>query len=504
MAASIESLLGEISDIEDPVEELQHLKTAILSIPISALRDAVTGQRFDVIFSLLNTNERDQIELCVDILDRILLALSPLYLVQHFRDALQNGLTHHADAVRILALTQIGRIVAHPEAVTDILNNDEVLREVVHCIGGDNIAAAKPAISSLSKLSHSKAGLDKLFRSDLLKDLKDVMATSDIVRYRVYELVVDIASVSAVSLGYCASSGLISQLLAELTGEDVLIRATAIEMVTGLAQSQHGRQHLAQQGVMDKVSNMIRGADTDPFSSLYLPGLVKFFGNLAIMDSPQHVCEAYPAFQNKVFEMTLDPDPVMIGVALDTLGLLGSTVEGKQVLHKTGDKFKAVLVRMSQLANLGATEMRVRSLEAIAHLLTLQVEHQTEDLLALTESWFHLLSDQPMDMITTISVQPFPELHCVALRIFIAIAPQPWGQRLMVSTPSFMEFIVDRSTGKTKEAKDAKFELVGALVGTSTATNILGSQHYLRLRTYLREGPYYVAAVAAVSTEGAE
>lgn len=51
-----------------------------------------------------------------------------------------------------------------------------------------------------------------------------------------------------------------------------LLRATAIEMVTSLAHSQHGRQYLAQQGIMDKISNMIRGAETDPFSSLYLPG----------------------------------------------------------------------------------------------------------------------------------------------------------------------------------------------------------------------------------------
>lgn len=49
-------------------------------------------------------------------------------------------------------------------------------------------------------------------------------------------------------------------------------RATAVEMVTSLAHSQHGRQYLAQQGIMDKISNMIIGADTDPFSSLYLPG----------------------------------------------------------------------------------------------------------------------------------------------------------------------------------------------------------------------------------------
>ncbi|CAJ1070279.1 S proteasome non-ATPase regulatory subunit 5 [Xyrichtys novacula] len=504
MAATIESLLEEISAVEDPIEELQNLKTALISIPISALRDSVSGQRFNVIFSLLNSNDREQVDLCVDILERILMALSPVSLAQNYRVELQGGLNHPNATVKILALTQIGRIVEHPDAATEVLNNQDILRAVINCIGEEKMAVAKQAIQSLCKLSHSKPGLDKLFQGDLLKVMKDVMAKSDIIRYRIYELVVEISSVSPISLGYCANSSFISQLIGELTGDDVLIRATAIEMVTTLAHSQHGRQYLAQQGIMDKISNMIRGAETDPFSSLYLPGLVKFFGNLAIMDSPQQVCETYPAFLNKVFEMAMDPDPAMIGVALDTLGLLGTTVEGKQVLQKTGEKFKSVLSRMSQLASSGATELRVRSLDAIAQLLTLQPEQQTEDLLALTESWFQLLSKQPMDMIRNISTQPFPELHCGALRIFTAVAAQPWGQRLMISTPGFVEFVLDRSTGQTKEAKDAKFDLVGSLVCSSTAAEILGSQHYIRLKTYLREGPYYVSAVASVSTEGAE
>ncbi|XP_037329013.2 26S proteasome non-ATPase regulatory subunit 5 [Pungitius pungitius] len=504
MAASIESLLAEISGVDNPIEELQILKTALLSIPLSALRDSLSGQRFNVIFSLLNSNEREQVELCVEILERILLALSPVSLAQNYTVELQGGLTHPNDTVKILALTQIGRIVEHPDAATEILDNHDILGSVINCIGEEKMAVAKQAIKSLSKLSHSKPGLDKLFKSDLLEVVKHVMATSDIVRYRIYELVVEISSVSPISLGYCANSRFISQLIAELTGEDVLIRATAIEMVTALAQSQHGRQYLTQQGIMDKISNMIRGAETDPLSSLYLPGLVKFFGNLAIMESPQQVCETYPAFQNKVFEMALDRDPAMIGVALDTLGLLGSTVEGKQVLQKAGETFKAVLTRMSQLASAGATELRVRSLDAISQLLTLQPEEQTDDLLALTESWFHLLSNQPMDMIRNISTQPFPELHCGALRIFTAIATQLWGQKLMISTPSFMEFILDRTMGQTKDAKDAKFELVGSLVSSSTAVEILGSQYHIRLKTFLREGPYYVSAVPSVSTEGAD
>lgn len=43
-------------------------------------------------------------------------------------------------------------------------------------------------------------------------------------------------------------------------------------MVTSLAHTQHGRQYLAQQGIIDKISNIIIGADSDPFSSFYLPG----------------------------------------------------------------------------------------------------------------------------------------------------------------------------------------------------------------------------------------
>ncbi|XP_031727391.1 26S proteasome non-ATPase regulatory subunit 5-like [Anarrhichthys ocellatus] len=188
MAASIEGLLAEISDIEDPIEELQSLKTALLSIPLSTLKDTLSGQRFNVIFSLLHSNEREQVELCVEILERILLALSPVSLAQNYRVELQEGLTHPNETVKVLAVTQIGRMVAHPDAATEILNNHDILGALINCIGEENMAVAKQAIKSLSKLSHSKPGLDMLFQSDLLKVMKDVMATSNVVRYRIYEV----------------------------------------------------------------------------------------------------------------------------------------------------------------------------------------------------------------------------------------------------------------------------------------------------------------------------
>ncbi|KAG5272950.1 hypothetical protein AALO_G00171070 [Alosa alosa] len=503
MAASIESLLTEISSSEDPLEGLRNLRTAVLAIPVNNLRGVGSGSRLEVIFSLLNTTDKEQIEICVEVLGRILQAQDPALLFHARKSALESGLQHPDDSVKILTLTQMARVVQNGEALTQVLACEEILKKIIQCIAAEKISVAKEAISALTKLAQCKPGLDALFRAHL-KELKDVMAFSDIVRYRVYELVVDVSSVSAVSLGYCASNGFISQLLEEMTGDDILVRATAIEMVTRLAESQHGRQHLAQQGTMEHISNMVIGAESEPFSSLYLPGLVKFFGKLALLEGPQQVCECYPAFLSTVFDMLLGQDPTQTTVAMDTIGALGATVEGKQVLHKTGERFKAVWEKMSQIAKDGPTDIRVRCLDAIGLLLSLPAEEQTEDLCVLSETWFCAISSQPLETFRNISTQPFPELHCGALRVFTAIATQAWGQKMMIQTPGFLEWIVDRSSGMTKEAKDAKFELVGALASSPTTQEVLGSNNALRLRTYLREGPYYVTAVAAVSTEGAE
>ncbi|KAG8141754.1 hypothetical protein E2320_006441, partial [Naja naja] len=96
-------------------------------------------------------------------------------------------------------------------------------------------------------------------------------------------LVVNISSMSVDSLNYCVNSGLISEMIGELTGNDVLVRATCIEMVTSLAHTQHGRQYLAQQGIIDKISNIIIGADSDPFSGFYLPGDYRWPSGILIL-----------------------------------------------------------------------------------------------------------------------------------------------------------------------------------------------------------------------------
>ncbi|XP_063172097.1 26S proteasome non-ATPase regulatory subunit 5 isoform X1 [Candoia aspera] len=499
------ALLGRIAGLPEPLEELRALRVAVQALPPGALRERGPGFPLAGLFVLMARGDSsEQISLCVSVLERFLQVMDPLDVIQNFGEELQKGLFHPDDSVKILTISQVGRVVEDPVAVREILNTPELLRQIVYCIAAEKIAVAKEAIKSLSRIAQTPEGLEVLLVGNLLIDLKSVMAKSDVIRYRVYELVVDISSMSVDSLNYCVNSGLMSEMIGELTGNDVLVRATCIEMVTSLAHTQHGRQYLAQQGIIDKISNIIIGADSDPFSGFYLPGFVKFFGNLAIVDSPQQICEQYPAFLEKVFNMAEGQDPTLFGVAVDTIGILGSNVEGKLVLQKTGSRFHRVLNRIGHQIKNAPTEMRIRCLDAVSSLLYLQPDHQTEDLLRMTESWFSCLSNQPLELFRSISTQPFPDLHCAALRVFTAIANQPWAQQKMLASPGFVEYIVDRAVEPDKASKEAKYELVKALVNSKTAAEIFGNQHYLRLRAYMREGPYYVKAVSTTAVEGAE
>uniref|UniRef100_A0A8C0S969 26S proteasome non-ATPase regulatory subunit 5 n=1 Tax=Canis lupus familiaris TaxID=9615 RepID=A0A8C0S969_CANLF len=461
MAAQALALLRELSRLEAPLEELRALHSVLQTVPLGELRAPAAELRLGPLFSLLHEDHREQTTLCVSILERLLQAMEPVHIARNLGADLQKGLTHPDDSVKILTLSQVGRIVENSDAVTEILNNGELLKQIVYCIGGDNLSVAKA-------------------------------------------LIVEISSVSPESLTYCTPSGLVTQLLRELTGEDVLVRATCIEMVTSLAYTHHGRQYLAQEGVIDQISNIIVGADSDPFSSFYLPGLVKFFGNLAIMDSPQQICERYPVFVEKVFEMTESQDPTMIGVAVDTVGILGSNVEGKQVLQKTGTRFERLLMKIGYQAKNASTELKIRCLDAISSIFYIPPEQQTEDLLRMTESWFSALSRDPLELFRGISNQPFPELHCAALKVFTAIANQPWAQKLMFNSLGFVEYVMDRSVEHDKASKDAKYELVKALANSKTVAEIFGNPNYLRLRTYLSEGPYYVKPISTTAVEGAE
>ena len=127
---------------------------------------------------------------------------------------------------------------------------------------------------------------------------------------------------------------------------------------------------------------------------------------------------------------------------------------------------------------------------------------QTAELLKLTEYWYGHFGNNTFQYLMSVADQPFPELRIAILSLFQALALQPWGQSIMNNHPGFREYLLNRSTEKTKEGKEGKFEIVMTLANSPTVRNIFGDPFYVQLKTFCSEGPFFVRAQAEVAMEG--
>jgi hypothetical protein len=206
------------------------------------------------------------------------------------------------------------------------------------------------------------------------------------------QVVTDVAVHSDAGLQSGHASGLLLALIAELHGSDILLQMNALELLTKLALCEHGLQYLQQHGVLNALANKVTAVSEDPLASLTLPGktvctvsslhvaclltccvayeavsavillqnfqainafnqsnasgmstwitvfvagLIKFFGNLA-QSWPKEVFAEYPTMVMALFETFDNPDLVLLGVAMETVGYIGTTVEGKYMLESLG------------------------------------------------------------------------------------------------------------------------------------------------------------------------
>jgi len=268
----------------------------------------------------------------------------------------------------------------------------------------------------------------------MVQALKGAMAQRDIIRFRVYEVVTAVAVHSDAALQAAHDSGLLPALIAELDNSDILLQMNSLELLTKLAVFESGLQYLQQHGIVTALANRMTAISEDPLASLSLPGLIKFFGNVAQL-WPKEVFAEYPNVVTALFETFDNPDLVLLGVAMETVGYIGTSVEGKYMLDSLGDMMNKTMQKLgNKITNL-PTEWRVRALNTVANLLELKVADQDTLSLAITKSWFEQLAPNPMELVVSVCRQPFTELRLAGLQVLRVLAEQQWGQENINSMP---------------------------------------------------------------------
>lgn len=124
-----------------------------------------------------------------------------------------------------------------------------------------------------------------------------------------------------------------------------------------------------------------------------------------------------------------------------------------------------------------------------------------DDLLSMQERWFTHLSPKPLDLLLSLCKQPFTEIRLNSLQILRALVSQPWAGRILNQEAGFLEYLLDRSTEPDKEGKETKYTVVKALAEVSSTGDIFGRPALLRLKEYVRDGPFYVRVQSEVAME---
>lgn len=85
----------------------------------------------------------------------------------------------------------------------------------------------------------------------------------------------------------------------------------------------------------------------------------------------------------------------------------------------------------------------------------------------------------------------------------MVLTRSPWALHALNAEPGFMEFLLNRSTERDKEGKEAKFAIIQSICqGGEDAKLAIGNVNFLKLRRYVNEGVFFVEPEANVAFDG--
>ncbi|KAL0106690.1 hypothetical protein PUN28_015323 [Cardiocondyla obscurior] len=491
--------LCELNNVEDKKDILTDIKIKFTALNNRDAEQVARSLNYGPLYSQLTSNDREVVEQVCDILTILFNVLEPGEIYQKYLDEISDLITNPNASVRLLVLREFLRTALHPQKIFQLLADTTLLVSIVNRIGDNDLNVAECAMSIVKKVGENSNGLHVLYKGELLRTFARLLQ-NDTISFRVYEVIVDIAKTSQEALEVSAQSGFLNSLINILENEDILLQLNALEILTQLAVFEEGLSYLEQQEVLSKLVQKIAQVNENPLSNLLIPGLMKFFGNVA-RHWPNELFSRYPVVISALFEVIDGGDQNILGPALDTLGFVSASVEGKYALQALGDAMMGALKKIAEIVQRMPTALRIRGLNNLALILEVKRPHQDNRILSLTKLWFDSLCDDPLGMIVGICRQPFADIRQAGLEVLAVISLQVWGQEYISIYPGLVEFLLDRNIESFKECKDVKYEVVRCL--SQAERDIFDADTMQKFKQFVNEGPYFVEVNTEVAVEGA-
>jgi len=265
-----------VSSGHDLVVALQDL-SALLNSPSFGLRELAPYIPVHLLFGCLSTTNEEQILLCKGILKKLLSLEKADAVITHYHDFVIEGLNHPQFEVREFCLGELERCSTSINGLLALLDNVDILVYTARALSDENLTCVKLATNTLINTAKHDSGLEILFQHQIQSEFDELLTKKDVIRFRVYELMVSVQALSERAFKSCRNSGVLEKLTKELDGDDILLRLNCIELLTQLADSgKNGLMFVEESGIVTRLNNLLISAETDPLMSLMLPSKICF------------------------------------------------------------------------------------------------------------------------------------------------------------------------------------------------------------------------------------
>ncbi|XP_013138971.1 PREDICTED: 26S proteasome non-ATPase regulatory subunit 5 [Papilio polytes] len=476
---------------------LNDIKNMFSFKPPSNAKNTLTCLGVSNIIRCLDVQDKANVDLTCEVLKICFDKFGAGDVIKHFTGHIMYLLRHDKDCVRRLAVDEVFKSVKTDQSSFPVAQHIDVFVAVAQLICDKDVGVATKAVTITSDLPPE-------VYPKILEEMKIALDENSSSKCHAYEVVCNIAMKSPELFTLCVEHGYIDHMISELSTDDILYQLNILELLSRFAVKPYGIHYLVKEGGLDKTASLIGDVQRNPLSGLMLPGYLKFFGSIA-HHYPREIFAKYPVFLNSLFEAIDSSDQsVVLPVALDTLGFIGTTIEGKLCLAAVGGQFIQAVDKVGDLIKNNVTEIKIRALNCLASLINVErdkaksnpIDHRVT---LMTREWFRSLNkpNGSMEFLFEMVKNPFPDIKLAAFILLDAVCQHMWGEQEVARVAGFVEYLLDRSVSDTKETKEARYDIIKRLARSSAfESNIL-----TRLQKYVEDGPFYMETNLQVAME---
>lgn len=277
------------------------------------------------------------------------------------KNVIEKSLSHVNPKVQTFGLRELGRILVSPP---DNFVNETLILLVINCLKSDDTSVGTNSIELLRLMLPKFVQL-----RSVQENLEAVLSQGDVVRCRLYELAVKLSHQSEEQL--TSVDKYLQKAVQELDGTDILLQLSVLQILSELSVDNHGMAYLENNGVFRKLMAKIEHLEEDPLAGILVPGLMKFYGNIAATH-PAKVYDGYPKIMDLLFECLQSEDMSILPTAYDTLACIVQSSEGKRQIHyKFGAPLKKTLQHFTTVIRNSPNDLKIRLLNCLRSLFSI-------------------------------------------------------------------------------------------------------------------------------------